>query len=196
MKKLWVIILAGIIVLFAVTIGLVIYNNNNQEDKVAIENKLEEISEKITDDCTEEYEKLEKESKIEIETNFSEEKISPNCLMTLKRFYSTCGHTTNEYIDVPSNLVNKTQEELQEKYPNWKIVLYKEFESSCGEHFVLRDKDGRINIYRINERDEEELYEETQIAVDYLTETDKIEIKNGIKVNGIQNLNELIENFE
>ena len=71
-----------------------------------------------------------------------------------------------------------------------------EFNSNCGQHFVLRDVDGKINIYKINENNEEELYEKTEISVEYLTETDKIEIQNGIRVNGIEELNQLIEDFE
>ncbi len=54
----------------------------------------------------------------------------------------------------------------------------------------------KIAIYRINENNEEELYEETEIAIDYLTETDKVNIQNGIRVNGNENLNQLIEDFE
>ena len=48
----------------------------------------------------------------------------------------------------------------------------------------------------INENNEEELYEETEIAIDYLTETDKVNIQNGIRVNGNENLNQVIEDFE
>ena len=36
----------------------------------------------------------------------------------------------------------------------------------------------------------------SKVAVDYLTETDKVEIQNGIRVNGIEELNQLIEDFE
>ena len=42
----------------------------------------------------------------------------------------------------------------------------------------------------------EKEYEETDIYTEYLTETDKNNIQKGIYVNGKQNLNQLIEDFE
>ena len=43
---------------------------------------------------------------------------------------------------------------------------------------------------------QEEVYEKTEISVEYLTETDKVEIQNGIRVNGVEELNQLLEDFE
>ena len=42
----------------------------------------------------------------------------------------------------------------------------------------------------------EKEYEVTDISTEYITDTDKINMKNGIKVNGKQELNQLIEDFE
>lgn len=206
MKKSWVIVLIIVIIVIGVSAGIFIYNNkkgNKQENNI-IKNELNEISEKITDDCVGEWEELEEQAKKDIETNSSEEKISPNCSLTLKRYYRKCEHTLNEYTDIPEKLVNKTQEDLEKEYPDWeikkfsstKIILYKEYEEECGEHFILRNDNGKITIYRVNENNGEEVYEKTDISVDYLTETDKIEIQNGIRVNGKEELNQIIEDFE
>ncbi len=204
MKKSWLIILVLAIIVIGIITGVYIYNRNKKIGKNIVDNEINIVSETITDECTEEYGKLEEQAKLEIETNSSEEKISPNCLITLKRYYDECQHTINEYLDIPKDLVNGTESDLQKEYPNWEIqkysnneiILYKEFNSNCGQHFVLRDVDGKINIYKINENNEEELYEKTEISVEYLTETDRIEIQNGIRVNGIEELNQLIEDFE
>ena len=51
-------------------------------------------------------------------------------------------------------------------------------------------------MFLINENQEETVYLKTEIAVDYLTETDKIEIEKGIRVNGTEELNQIIEDFE
>lgn len=205
MKKNWIIILIIAIIIIGIATGIIIYNNNKQNKKQSniVKNEINEVSEKVTDECIEEWEKLE-QAKIEIETNSSEEKISPNCLLTLKRYYKECEHIINKYIDIPQNLVNKTQKDLEKEYPNWEIkkyssneiILYKEFDSNCGQHFILKNDNGKITIYKINENNEEEIYEKTEISVEYLTETDKVEIQNGIRVNGIEELNQLIENFE
>lgn len=204
MKKSWLIILILVIIIIGIIAGVAIYNRNQNVGKNIVDNKVNVGSETIIDECTEEYEKLEEQAKLEIETNSREEKISPNCLIILKRYYDECQHTINEYLDIPNDLVNGTKADLQREYPNWEIqkysnneiVLYKEFNSNCGQHFILRNADGKINIYKVNENNEEELYEKTEISVEYLTETDKIEIQNGIRVNGVEELNQLIEDFE
>lgn len=206
MKKSWIIILILAIIVLGIIAGIAIYEKNKQEisEKNTAPNIINEVSEIITDECTEEWEELQEQEVLDIEANSNEEKISPNCVLTLKRYYKECKHTINEYADMPQSLVNRTKEDLQKEYPNWEIskyssmeiVLYKEFDSDCGQHFVLRNDEGKIAVYRINENNEEEVYERTEISVDYLTETDKIEIENGIKVNGIEELKQLIEDFE
>ena len=204
MKKSWIIILFIAIIIIGVIAGISIYNKNEKSQNVNVENEINKVSEKVTDECTQEYEELERQARLEIETNANEEKISPNCLITLKRHYNECNHTINEYIDVSQSLVNGTQKDLENEYKNWEvqkyssndIILYREFDSNCGQHFILRDDNGKITIYKINENNEEEVYEKTEISVEYLTETDKAEVRNGIRVNGIEELNQLIEDFE
>lgn len=204
MKKSWIILLALVIIIIGIIAGFFLFNKNGKSNNNIIESEINTISEKIEDECTEQYQELEKQANLQIETSSTEEKISPNCLITLKRYYNECKHTINEYIDVSKDLVNGTKEDLKKKYPNWEIkkytsteiVLYKEFESNCGQHFILKNDNGKITIYRVNENGEEEVYEETEISVEYLTETDKIEIQKGIRVNGIEELNQLIEDFE
>lgn len=204
MKKSWIIILVLAILIIGIIAGLAIYKIDEKSKNNIVEKEINTVSEKVTDECTEEYEELEEQAKLDIETNSSEEKISPNCLITLKRYYNECQHTINEYIDIPQNLVNGTREDLKKEYPNWEIqryssneiILYREFDSNCGQHFILRNDNGKVIIYKINENNEEEIYEKTEISVEYLTETDKVEIQNGIRVNGVEDLNQLIENFE
>lgn len=202
MKKVWIIGLIIAIIIIGIILGIFIYNNNanNNKQNSIVENEINIVSEKVTDECTEEYQNSEKE----IETDSQEEKISPNCLLTLKKYYEECNHTINEYVDIPQDLVNGTEEDLKNEYPYWQvekyssndIILYKEFNSNCGQHFVLREDNGKITVYKINENNEEEVYENTEISVEYLSETDKIKISEGIRVNGIEELNQLLEDFE
>ena len=202
MKKVWIIGLIIVIIIIGIILGIFIYNNNanNNKQNSIVENEINIVSEKVTDECTEEYQNSEKE----IETDSQEEKISPNCLLTLKKYYEECNHTINEYVDIPQDLVNGTEEDLKNEYPYWQvekyssndIILYKEFNSNCGQHFVLREDEGKITVYKINENNEEEIYEKTEISVEYLSETDKGKISEGIKVNGIEELNQLLEDFE
>ncbi len=202
MKKIWMIIPIILVILIGIVVGRLIYNNNGKlaNKNNIIQNEINIVSEKVTDDCIEEYQEVQEE----IATNSQEEKISPNCLLILKKYYDECNHTINEYVDVPQDLVNGTEEDLKKEYPYWQIekysnneiILYKEFNSNCGQHFVLREDEGKITVYKINENNEEEIYEKTEISVEYLSETDKSKISEGIKVNGIEELNQLLEDFE
>ena len=65
-----------------------------------------------------------------------------------------------------------------------------------NRHYILRETDGKINVYYINENGEEILYKVTDISTSYLGEEDIQELKEGIEVIGIQNLNQLLEDFE
>lgn len=205
MKKIWIIALICAVILLGIALGMMYSQNKTKiSEQNIIENRSEGLSEAVTDECTEEWKEIEEEAQLELEANADEEKISPNCLITLKKFYKSCRHSLNEYTTVSQELVNKTQSELQEVYKDWKIekyssteiVLYREYEGECGEHYILRENDGKIAIYKRDENNKEILFEQTEIATDYLTEVDKIEIKNGIRVNGKESLNQLIEDFE
>lgn len=195
-KKIVIILLIILAVISGVILALMM-QNNKVEEEVPIT-----IAEKVTDECTEEYEQnLNQTSE---EANASEEKISPNCLMTLKKDYISCGHTINEYIELPQELVNITKDDLQEEYPDWtiekfsenEITLYKKMEGSCGEHYILRAVDEKIVIYKLEEDGTETEYLKTEISTEYLTETDKINMECGLEVHGTENLNMLLEDFE
>ena len=198
------IIISAIIVLFllGIVIGAILIKNSAEakEEKVEI---AEQNDEEIYDECTEEYESMNQENTLIEETSSESEKISPNCSIVFRRYYNECGHTIEQYSSVPTELVNKTETDLLQQYEGWtveefsrnQIVLYREFDSECGEHYVLRDKDGKVTVF-LKDGDSEEVVEETDIATEFLTETDKIELQNGIEVNGRAELNKVIEDFE
>ncbi len=197
------IIISAIIVLFILgtIIGIIMIKNSlPEEEKAEI---AEQNTEEIYDECTDEYEEMVKSNTLVEETSSEGEKISPNCSIIFKRHYNDCGHTIEQYASIPTELVNKTEEDLQKQYEGWtieefsrnQIILYREFDSECGEHYILREKDGKVAIY-LKTGDTEELVEETEIATEFLTQTDRLELQNGIEANGRVELNQLIEDYE
>jgi hypothetical protein len=197
MNKTIMSIIAIIVIISAIIIGVQICKPNKEQEDI-----ITKVSdEKIEDDCTDEYQEIQEEM---LQANSTEEKISPNCFITMKKTYNKCGHTTSEYIAIPKELVNKTKEDLEEKYAGWtidkftdtQIVISKKEEGECGEHYIVKDKEGKVVIYKLLEDGTENEYEVTDISTEYITDTDKINMKNGIKVNGKQELNQLIEDFE
>ena len=171
------------------------------EDKIS-ENKGDNIyiSEKIEDECTEEYEQMKNTTAV----SATEEKVSANAQLILKKYYQKCEHTINEYVELPKELINMTEKEIQEEFPDWevigfekgKVTLYKEFNDVCGEHFKLKVEDGKIVVYIVNNDGTENVYEKTNISSEYLTETDLINMQDGLEIYGKEELNQIIEDFE
>lgn len=199
MNKIILIMICIIVVIGAIFTAVIIFNDN-QKNQENVETKI--ASENILDECTDEYEVIKQTETIE--TDSDEIKTSPNCSVILKKHYTKCGHTVTEYINLPNDVVNATKDVIQDVYQGWnidsfksnEIILSRNIDSECGEHYIIKDDNGKVTIYRILENSTEELVEQTDISTDYLTETDKINMQNGIRANGKQELNQLIEDFE
>ena len=186
-------------IVFSAIFGWMIYeivklNSINQNSKIAI-NQTE-----IIDECTEFAEKQEST----IQTMSNEDKISPNALIIFKTYYNGCKHTKQEILEVPKELINLGRQDLQKYYIDWElkgfsnneIVLYKEINEFCDEHYIIVCKDGKISIYQLNENGEEIWKEDTEVNVDFLPEEDRKKIESGLTIIGRENLNKIIEDFE
>ena len=197
MNKLIIVMISIIVIISAIitAYGIIAPNRDQEVEQSQI------AEEEILDDCTDEYEMIQQET---MATNSEREKTSPNCSLTIKTYFEKCKHTTTQYSDLPDSLVNLTKDEIQDKYLDYKIetfssneiVLYQEKDGECGEHFLVKDNGGIVSVYKILEDGALEKIEETAISTEYLPESDKINMVNGIKVNGEQNLNQLLEDFE
>ena len=173
----------------------------NENEEKEIEDTII-LNTEVSDECTEEYEIS--QNNIVEPTNSTEEKISANAMLILKKYYKQCEHTINEYVEIPVELVNMTEKEVQAEYPEWEligftsneVILYKEFDERCKEHFILKIENGKIVVYKILETGELELYAKTEIGTEYLTETDLINMQNGLEIYGKEQLNKILEDFE
>ena len=193
-----IIIVSVLLVIIIAIITDIISSKNKEEENVSESNTY--ISEVIEDECTEEY--INEQNATSVSS--TEEKVAANAILILKKYYTQCDHTINEYVELPQELVNMTKEEVQEQYPDWevigfeqgKITLYKEFNDVCGEHFKLRIEDGKVVVYIVNNDGSESVYEKTNISSEYLTETDLINMQDGLEIYGKEELNQIIEDFE
>lgn len=138
------------------------------------------------------------------ETAAVEEKISYNATLALKKYYNECGHCKVSNAELPIELVNMTEKELENLYSDWRIekfssenvVLAQNIDSFCDEHYVLKLGENNIEIYKIKEYDDFELFKETGISKEYLTQNDINSLEEGIFVFGIGDLNSALEDFE
>lgn len=139
------------------------------------------------------------------ETVSTEDTLSYNASFALKKYYNDCGHFEINYSELPSELVNLTEDEIERIYSNWEVeefnrdevVLAQSIDTMCNEHYVLKLGDENIEIYHIIKDPEDiELYKTTSISKEYLTNADIVNLEEGIYVYGIGNLNSALEDFE
>ena len=197
-NKVMMIIVAILLIIATIYSIYAIFSSDSEVEEEDKTNTL--VSEVIEDECTEEY----KETKNTTPVSLPQEKVAANAILILKKYYAKCEHTINEYVELPQELVNMTKEEVQAQYPEWevigfekgKITLYKEFDDVCGEHFKLKIEDGKVVVYTVNNDGTETLYEKTNISSEYLTETDLLNMQDGLEIYGKEELNQVIEDFE
>lgn len=142
---------------------------------------------------------------VTVETSSMENtKISPNAIIIEKTYYKSCDHLLREVIDIPEELVNKTEEDIKNAYKGWQvegfspteIVLYKEMPGMCGEHYLVKEHNGVIGIYTLDEYGQAEFKEDTEIITQYLPGEDLAELTEGVTLVGETSLYNFLENFE
>ena len=68
--------------------------------------------------------------------------------------------------------------------------------SEQDTHYLLKDVYGYIEIYYLDENNNEYLYKKTDISTEYLSEEDLDDLQIGIEVVGTEALNKMLEDFE
>ncbi len=185
MKKILICIMMIFLFFASIGVGYFYLNTRNDQKK---ESRLEENIE---------YNNI-------ISTQQQEEMISPNTEITKTIYYEKCGHTITEETEAEDEMINLTEEEFEDKFPEWEInsfdteniSIFKKCDETCPEHYIIGESEGIINIYRLNKDGEEELYETTSIYLSYLPEQDQQRIRDKIEVYGMINLNSILENFD
>lgn len=138
------------------------------------------------------------------ETYSTEEKLGFNSTFAIKKYYGQCGHFEFNYSELPKELVNLTKKEIENLYPDWNVeefsssgvVLAKNEDNICNDHYVIKLNDGNVDVYHLEQNGEESLYKSTNIMNEYLTQDDINNLKTGIYVYGKGNINSVIEDFE
>ena len=179
-------------------IGMYIYKIMNLEKNNTQIGQLEEEM-LIDDECTQ-WEELNS-----IKVSSAENRVSPKAKLTIKILYKQCNHMIETSEEIKDNeSINLTQEEFKQKYPDWEIqrftpteiIIYKEVDDFCNEHYKIKENDGNIAIYKINKNGNETLEKMTDISIAYLTNEDAEKIEKGITVYSKKELNKTIEDFE
>lgn len=195
MKK-YIVIILILTLIISFLLGLYLYKLSKLDEQIAFEA---------------EYRKMESENTIKNATNIIEQTsstenvITPNTVLIEKMYYNECEHLVEKEKKVEEKLINKNEAELQTEYIGWEIqkftpsevVVYKEINDFCDEHYLLKDVNGSINVYKLDKYGrEKELIQETEIQTRYLPEIDLQELEKGIKAYGNTELIQLLQDFE
>ena len=200
MDKKWIIAIAiTIVVGLIIGIGVAIFSGNNETENI------DYVSEKELADKNK-YENSINYLKNEniLETSSIEDTISPNAIIIKKTYFEACDHLIRKTEDVPEELVNKNEEDVEKQFSEWKIeeytptqiILYKTDSGNCGEHYFVQEHNGVIGIYTIDEYGIKTLKEDTEISTQYLPEEDVKNLKAGVEIVGNTNLVEFLEDYE
>ncbi len=199
MKKYTIVIITVIGIILGFFTGLYLY----KIDEIEENNKLE-LS-KINNNVNIETEDIsENKTNKLITTNSKEEKTSPNCVIKLKVYYRKCEHLIEKKQKIEDVYVNITKEEIAKRFSDWElqtftpteITLYKDIDEFCNEHYLLKENDGYITVFKLDENNNIKFYDSTDISVEYLSEDDQKRIQEGIKVYTKKELNKTLEDFE
>ena len=183
MKKWILYIVIGILLGISISsiVLLVLMYNDTSNTEIDTIDKFARIEENIT------------ENEIEIvTTSYSSTKISPSASLVFQTYYKACDHTVEKQEKASSDVVNNNEFEIGEKYSDWdikkftsdEVIFYKEVDGVCGEDYIIKEKDGSIVIFTLNNKGIEELYKTTNIQAQYLPEEDLARLKKRNKGKG------------
>ena len=209
MNKKWIICIVIAIVLgLGLGVGFALLSqarNKTEDTELLSEKELAGMEENSIQQNMMEGDSIVDEGEINaVETANTEDNISPNAIIVKKVYYEACDHLTREVEDIPEELVNKTQSDIEEAFSGWtveeysptEIVLYKTDKGNCGEHYFVQDHNGVIGIYTIDEYGVKTLREDTEISTQYLPEADLENLKAGVEIIGHTKLIEFLEDYE
>lgn len=140
-----------------------------------------------------------------IEAVSEEKKVVPSTEFAIKKYYDECGHFKFEYEELPKELINLTKQEIDdyyndeyevEEFNNNTLILSKEINGLCDEHFVLKLEDENVEVYKMNTDGSYSLYKTTEISKEYLPAEDIEKLEEGLYVYGEGKINASLEDFE
>lgn len=200
-----------VIVAFIVGVSVGVYGSNyhiikseekNQDEKIMYSVQDTVIKKVQSGDLWNDNSQKQQEENV-IEVFVGEEKISPDAKLIIKKIFSRCKHSTVSIIDMPDELINLSEKELANKYSGWNIekftseevIISREIDANCEDHFVIKENDGEVAIYNELTEDKLNFIDTIEVDFDLLTEQDKEYLKEGIRVYGKGELGSVIEDF-
>ncbi len=171
--------------------------------KLQEEYKLEKISANDVKNTNQEVMEADENFENAITVSLDEIKLSPNAEMTIKKKFALCGHTTINKMSIPMEMINYTEDEVKKKYTGWiiekfeqdELILSKEIEANCENHYVLKIEDEKLKIYNELTEEKSNFVDEIDIDIELIPSIEINNLQEGVRVYGEEELNDLVENY-
>ena len=186
---------------FALLITLVLYVGTklvDSKDKMVEEAKVQDV---VVDNKNVSVYNEEQDTKKEKEDN-EEDRI--NVIAKYVDIYSECDHEMdiseqyyNSTLDTVRNIAKEKHQEYSLSEESGNILVFERvYKGKCPNHFLVKIEENNLCIYRINLEGEYEIYQQTEIAAEFLREGLTEKLKDGVYVNGLSELFVLLEDIE
>ena len=113
---------------------------------------------------------------------------------------------TKNMVEISAEDLNESEDavtdECLDEWDDYNEYMSKRVEEASNNiaeestHYLLKDVYGYIEVYYLDEKNNEYLYKKTDISTEYLSEEDIDDLQVGIEVEGIEALNKMLEDFE
>ena len=115
--------------------------------------------------------------------------------------YVECGHTNSIEDIIISDSIDNALKDLDKDYEIISkatngAVTRKKINSFCPNHFIITIKDDYVVVYRKISENEKDIYLDTEIPINILRDDLLEDLNKGMEVEGIENLNKIIQEIE
>jgi len=132
-----------------------------------------------------------------------EDTVTPNTKIIFNTKYLKCGDVITEERSPDAFFIGLSEKNFKDYMKDWKIerfsskevVLYREIDGFCPNHFIIGIYDGYVAIFKGSATGEKVLIEKTDIPVSNLREEDQLSLEKGIIVNTQEKVYEILADF-
>jgi len=133
------------------------------------------------------------------------EVVSAETLFVFRRHYKLCGHDKEHERYATLEEVGLPEDEVKLLHPEWRItefsssrvLLTKEIDVSCPDHYLIKEKDGYVAVFQSIENGEGVLMLcQTRMNVAFLETDTRNQVREGIIVDSLEDVENLIESWD
>ena len=73
--------------------------------------------------------------------------------------------------------------------------MYRALDGASPGHFIVRERNGYIVVYRLDEYGNEVFYKQTDVSVEFLSDIDRKKLKEGIIVKGTSGVEQILQDY-